>query len=158
MPVVRLYPLGLKVVTGENGSVDFSLSVPGTFAGITDDKPGRFLSRIEVWTENGTDGDLFSDMRLEDEESLLVPSGASALFPLYPVLTYFEDRDITPTENMKRGIFIKPGQLHRVEKIDYREPYEFVPARMCIKGKFTSANVDPIGKVMRVNVIWGKLV
>lgn len=153
---ITFAPLNVELTTDLGGSASLSVRVPGTFTGPTDDKNGRFLRYVELWPDSSSNGDRIYDCRIEDTDLILQGLGISGAFPSYPVLYYFQDQDIVETSTMKRGLFFSSRGPMRLEKIDPREPYDFVPSGMYLKATIDVSNPIPLGQKIRVNIGWGK--
>lgn len=152
---ITFQPISISLTTNGSGDANLSVRVPGTFTGPSDDKSGRFLKFIDVWSDSGTDGDRICDLRIEDSDAILAGIGLSGNFADYPVLYYFEDREVEESASVKRGLYLING-LTRLEKIDQRDPHNFIPSGMYLKGTFKTANVVALGQKVRINLGWGK--
>lgn len=159
MSRVTLQAITVNFTTLLSGDAAISIQVPDSFNGINDASNGRFLSHFEVWSDGGTMGDRLHNIRIEDTDLILqgagIPTGG---FPNYPVIYYLEDTSVTETTNFKRGLSIFPDTPVVINKLDSREPFDFIPSGFYIKGTFTTANGLLIGQKIRINVFWGKLI
>lgn len=154
MARVTFKPICIVYTANDSGEANISIKIPGTFSGVTDDKSGRFLKYLDVWTDTGTIGDRITGLRLEDTDLILQGLGLSANFPDYPVIHYFQDQDMVETDNIKRGLFLTDRRI-RLEKIDEREPFEFIPSGFYLKASYLNGALLG-GQKIRVNVGWGK--
>lgn len=156
MSRVTFSPICMVFTADITGVANLSVKVPGTFNGITDDKNGRFLKYVDIWTDIGTNGDRLSDLRIEDTDTILQNLGIStAAFPDYPILYQFQDQDLVETASLKRGLFLKDQLIH-IERIDPRDPYDFIPSGFYLRATYINAAALG-GQKVRVNVGWGKI-
>lgn len=142
----------MAVETGLDGIANFSAKIPGTFNGVADNCNGRFLKSVQVWADSPANGDRLHNARVEDSDLILQGLGLHVNFPNYPVLVYFEDEELDETSQIKKGFYIPESGALRMEKLDPRDNFDFIPSGMYLKGRITSTAL----KTFRINCVWGK--
>ena len=155
MSRINFYPVSLKITTDVDGLGLVSLKVPGTFNGVTDLSAGRFLKYLDVWTVSGTDGDYITNLRIDDTDGM-IPIALRGNFSFYPTVAYFNDVDIEEDSSTIKGLCLPPGLQIRLDKLDDRELFNFVPAGMYLKCEFKTQNATKQKQIVRFNVGWGK--
>lgn len=153
---IFFYPAFITATTDVNGLAQIQFKVPGTFTSanglITPPPDGRYLKKLEIWTESGANGDKLSNISIKDIDSV-IPAQLQSLFPNYPVIQYLYDTDVDASNG---GIKIPPSQIISIDPFDPAlHGIQFIPAGLYICADFTAAGLS-IGKVININLFWGK--
>lgn len=155
MAELRITPVCLVATANINGVGTFSLKIPGTFAGFSSSNNvnGRYVRSLNLWTQDGTHGDRAHTVILRDDDGV-IPAPARGAFANYPVIQELGDTAVGETGDVKRGVFLPPGEVVVLGSVDPNY-YVFVPSGLYMKATFESANLLPSGKKCYCNLIWG---
>lgn len=142
------------------GSVDFSVQIPGTYAGINPNDPtgaGRYFKKAQIWSGTPVAGDSVTNLKVTDTDGHL-STQEKALFPNYPDLFYLYETSV-PT-GCNAGLIIPsagasaPLEIYQFDQ--YGNPVlKFLPAQLYLTGTFNTGN-GVLGTVFNCNLFWGK--
>lgn len=160
MGSIYFYSAHESKTTDDSGVVSIKTKIPGIFTGVngfvSPFPQGRYFKKAQIWTENGSQGDSITNLRIEDTDGVL--GAASAAFTHYPVIQTLYDSDVASNGGATSGgLGIPAGEIMEISAIDPidNRGLVFVPAQMYLCSDFIAGD-GASGRTIRVNYIWGK--
>lgn len=166
MSNIRLSHLSFNATSDAQGVATMSVVVPGRLGKVfghdgrdyralltpstKNQFEGRFVRQLQIWADAPVAGDRVSQIQILDTGGA-VPQAFRARFPAYPVLRSIFDEKVTETARVLRGQYL---QGSNVLKIDFGADELFVPGELRF-GVEIRTGVVLLGRVFRVNLIWG---
>lgn len=150
-------PVGVTVTTAAiTGIGSFSVKVPGTFSGTSSAVNTRYLSYVEIISDEIAMGDYIDGIVVSDDDGV-IPVALRARFPEYPTIINFSSDTGVGTI---AGYYLSQRGDTRISSFpqigsNAREEPQPIPSGLYLKGVIKNAGL--LSKAYRVNIVWGRV-
>lgn len=156
--VIDNYRFSVRVQTGEDGTADIVVKIPGTFNGMNaSTSDGRFFSSALIWAEDPVNGDKITDICVKDLDGVIIEA-ARVAFPDYPIVGYSIDPEIDyeaeGNESIHPSLWLNGSRPIEIGPANMDMP-KFIPSGLYICAKFVAGTVAS-GRTLNANFLWTK--
>lgn len=151
---IENYRFSFQVTTGEDGTSDILIKIPGTFNGIDPAvSSGRFFSSAQLWSLSFVVNDRITEICVKDVDGV-IPVPVRALFSSYPILGYSIDPDMSYDSTILGAVLLNSSRPIEIGPASVDMP-RFLPSGVYISAKFVSGDSEA-GRILNGNVLWTK--